>query len=215
MICNDCKNLDSDLCLKCIYHEDITDHYKRATKKELAERARKEIISEWISIEIPDSFREVYSQIIKVCSYIPDKLIFSTVHASENSLVASNGYLLVELSTDIPKPLVGKNIVTVEQARIGVYNKPYPDYETLFNKHMAEAETQQLSDIKNFEAGLFPRTRIFEFNELVFTNNEYFNLAMGYLTGDISVSYRPDNRHSFIVFTGGNGRAIMCSLQQE
>lgn len=214
MICNDCKNLGSDLCLKCIHHEDITDHYKRASEKELAERARKEIISEWISIEIPDSFREVYSQINKVCSYIPDKLIFLTVHASENSLVASNGYLLVELSTDIPKPLVGKNIVTVEQARIGVYNKPYPDYETLFNKH-TEAETQPLSDIENYEAGLFPRARIFKFNELVFINNEYFNLVMGCLTGDISVSYRPDNRHSFIVFTGANGRAIMCPLKQE
>lgn len=123
--CNNCINIDTNLCDTCIHSEDpfLADHYERATPEMIAEHEAKErkkiedsLCHEVIQLELAPGFINTFNKCKRFSSN--DRPKYMPVEARKKSLASSNTYALCELYCDIHPELVGKNIVKIEGDKV-------------------------------------------------------------------------------------------------
>ncbi|MCL6557758.1 MAG: hypothetical protein K6U74_02950 [Firmicutes bacterium] len=218
--CDTCKHLDTDVCFNCVHYEEREDLYEPAdpaTLRAREERRRAELEERleysFVQVDvIPEDFRVALREIKnKFSGLTTDHLLFVPVHAGENFLSASNGFVLAKLFCNVPEKLRGKNIIRLEQdSRARVYEKTLPwqgKEETIvcrkrqiifFKLNVVELIAENKVELR------FPNVR-------VLLNATFWSRAIDSLEEPITVYY--GDRFNAVTLEGSNGFIVIMPLQ--
>jgi len=130
--CEACVNYESNMCVECEHYDYFReDYYEEATpeliaKREAEYRKRLEesVIDEEIRMDLPQEFIDIFNRLKKFTA--GDNPKFLAVYAGETSLMASNGFSVIELKCVVPNELRGKHILCIENNTVTTSTEGLP-----------------------------------------------------------------------------------------
>jgi len=219
--CDTCKHLYTNICFDCKHYEDRDDLYEKAdtaTLKKREERRRAELEEKlehsFVEVgSIPEDFQNTLTKIKNNFSGLTNEhLLFVPVHAGENFLSASNGFVLAKLFCRVPEELRGKNVIRLEQdGRARVFEKavPWQDKEENFicrNSYLNFSELTVLELVaQNKMELMFPDVR-------VLVNGVFWDRAVDSLEGPVTVHY--GDQFDAVTLEGSNGFVVIMPLRR-
>lgn len=236
--CEKCAHYeDNNYCEECEYYDrDLYDHYEEATaemitkrEEEARLRAEKEAINEWISVEISDKFRDVFTLAKKCTAEIHFRKVFLGVYISpDGCLIASDTRQIVEIPCEfIPEQLLGKCVVKIEENQAGIHTeKKFPPFKHLFDLE-GEYWMAALNEIQ-FSSPALSLNEVQYYNRLeiepemmshmgfeTLFQKKYLDLMREVMKGNIVVNYIPEKPLNAVVFAGNNAKMIIMPLRRS
>lgn len=219
--CDTCKHLETDVCYDCVHYEDRDDLYEPADPATLRAREERRCSELEEKLEhslievgpIPEDFKNTLAEIKNRFSGLTTyQLLFVPVHAGENFLSASNGFVLAKLFCHVPEELRGKNVIRLEQGgRARVFEKalPWQDKEETFvcRKHQIS-----FSELKVVEFVAQNKMELILPDVRILVNRDIWDLAVDSLEEQPVTVYYGD-RFDAVTLEGNNGFVVIMPLQ--
>lgn len=211
-----CKNRNQ-YCDECVHNKDLMDYYEpEETKRDLEAEmvALREIaVTEWLNYKASKKFIEYFEKVaaftVSPESPCPN-LVFACVHVEEQSLYATDGCILAQLYYSGPKKLIGKNVVKIEEKRVGICDQKFPDPEIVFRDigdHFIPVP-EKLSYNEFFDIVVFHLE-----DQTIAIKKVYYEKIMEFLQGKILFYFTPEENKP-VMFAGKNGRVAVMPVRK-
>lgn len=203
--CIECKNLDRSELLDL--YEEASAEMIRQREADRLKRAEASCIDSWVFVEpVSDEFLKAFSLAKRIADPANYRKALRCAYAADNHLIASDGFLLIEIACPIPNALKRKCLVKVSKDRIprnhpahdgrsfALYHGSYPNYRAIFELFQNPETCTVTIPPADIESIPFQ----FSFSK------EYITEMRLIMPGQITVSYISDSLDP-VLFTGENG----------
>jgi len=145
--CKKCAHLESRYCNSCYHNDKFDNRYEEASFEEVERRRKNEhqemenmLCDQFIRLHLTQEFTEIFSKAKYVVKDCPHP-VYLTIFAKDNSILASDGYMMCQLFCDVPKPLRGKKLVKLVNSGIcsGICISKYS--QSLWDKYMERVQS--------------------------------------------------------------------------
>lgn len=130
--CETCVNYEGNVCVECEYYDyPRGNYYEEATPELIAKRGaeyrkkmEESVVGEEIRMDLPQEFIDIFNRTKKFTA--GDNPKFLAVYAGETSLMASNGFSVIELKCVVPNELRDKHILRIENNTVTTSTEGLP-----------------------------------------------------------------------------------------